>query len=212
MPCPTCGADLETPLGCHACGVLLQPDETPTPFAAFGLEPAWGVDKKDLKRRLLSCTRLCHPDHHATSPPAVKRLAEEHSALLNHAYEVLLDDFLRADWLTLHLGGPRESEERQMPQAFLMEVLEWNEALEDAERSSAGSPERAALEGLGVTLHREHERQLAGVGAALEPLPERGAPELAGVRRQLNAVRYLSRTLYKIRDLRFAEVPAPTDH
>lgn len=201
--CPTCGAALETPLGCHACGTLFDADERVTPFAVFGLEPSWNVDRADLKRRLLRVSRLSHPDFHGTAPPEVRARAEANSALANGAYEILLDDFLRADWLVRHLGGPADSEERQMPQAFLMEVLEWNEALEEAEQSSPGSPERAALDRLAHELHDQHDEVLADLGRRLDPLPPRGDAALSEIRRQLNAVRYLSRALLRVRDLRF---------
>lgn len=201
--CPACDAELETPLGCHACGLLLAPEEAPSPFVLFGLTPAWQVDKADLKRRLLRHSRLVHPDFHGTSTPERKALAEANSALLNGAYEVLLDDFLRADWLVRHLGGPTDSQERQMPQAFLMEVLEWNEALEEAEQAAPGTPARAALEGLARELLAKHDQELAAVGRRLTPLPAHGDAALADLRRSLNVVRYLSRALLRIRDLRF---------
>jgi hypothetical protein len=84
-----------------------------------------------------------------------------------------------------------------------MEVLEWNEALDEADGAAEDSPQRARLDELAHTLHDEHDRILSEVGAALDPLPAAGAPQLAAVRRKLNAVRYLARALYRIRDLRF---------
>ena len=190
--CPACGAALETPLGCSSCGVLLRPEIEPNPFEVFGLEPSWSVDKEDLKARLRRFGRIVHPDYHGTSPRGARELAEASSARLNGAYEILLDDFLRADWLVRHLGGPSDSEERAMPREFLMEVLEWNEALDEAESAAPDSPARAALERLARSLLAEHAA-----------LPDPGDPVLAEIRRELNGVRYLSRALLRIRDMRF---------
>lgn len=201
--CPACGASLEFPLGCSACGHLVDPGDRLSPFAVFGLEPSWKVDPADLKRRLLRVSRLSHPDFHGTAPPEIRALAEANSARANGAYEVVLDDFLRADWLVRHLGGPSDSDERQMPQAFLMEVLEWNEAMEEAESSPPDSPERETLESLSRQLHEQHDEILEELGASLDPLPDQGDASLSEVRRSLNAVRYLSRALLRIRDLRF---------
>ena len=50
--CTSCGAELETPLGCASCGHLVDLDPVPTPFAAFGLETAYAVDAADLEKRL----------------------------------------------------------------------------------------------------------------------------------------------------------------
>jgi molecular chaperone HscB len=198
--CPECGEALWTPLGCEACGVLAQWEEAPGAFEVFGLAPAWEVDRKALRRALLQLQRLTHPDHAGATDQA-----ERANAALNHAHEVLSDAFLRADELIRRLGGPEESAERQMPQEFLMEVLEWNEALDDAAEAAPGSAEREALGPLAEQLRAQREEVLSEVGAALTPLPPSGAADLGPLRRRLNAVRYLSRALERIRELRLAE-------
>jgi molecular chaperone HscB len=137
--CPECGAELETLLGCAACGAPLATADDVTPFAAFGLEPAAAIDARELKQRLLRFSRIVHPDFHC-SDPARRALAERSTAALNDAYAVLSDDAARYDWLVRHLGGPDQDTERQMPQAFLMEVMEWNEALEEAREAPPDAP------------------------------------------------------------------------
>lgn len=204
--CSTCGAPLETPLGCDACGAVQDPGGEPGPFVVLGLEPTWEVDEADLKQRLRRIGRIVHPDFHA-GVPELRELAEANSARLNHAFEVLLDPFLRADWLVERLGGPSDQDERQMPQAFLMEVMEWNEVLDEVGPAPEGSPERERLDRLARTLHDEHEARLAAIGASLTPLPPEGDEALRQVRQELNAVRYLSRALLRIRDLRFGTPP-----
>ncbi|MFT7678450.1 MAG: DnaJ-domain-containing protein 1 [Planctomycetota bacterium] len=205
VPCPQCGEPLRTPLGCQACGALLPCEPTPNPFEVFGREPGWEVEPGPLKKQLLELARLCHPDFHGLANSARQHLAEQHSALVNHSHEVLARPFLRADWLLQHLGGPTEKEERQMPQAFLMEVMEWNEQMDDASQTPPASPEREALKALTEQLSAERTQHLESIGSNLTPLPAPGAPILTSVRRELNAVRYLSRALWRIRDLRLAE-------
>ena len=78
-----------------------------------------------------------------------------------------------------------------MPKAFLLEVLEWNEALEEAREAPAGSPPRARLEALTGELERARGEALERLGALLTPLPPDGAPQLTEARRELNALRYL---------------------
>jgi len=205
--CPSCGAGLETPLGCVACGVLVSPASAPSPFEALGLEPAFALDAVDLKRRLLRFSRLSHPDFFATASPETRELAERGSAILNDAYAILSDDFRRADWLVTHLGGPSESDEREMPKAFLMEVLEWNETLEQARNSDAPAS-LLALDELHEALVRRRAELMRAVGRGLAPLPSEGASAgaetLTGLRRSLNAVRYVDRALREIRALRLA--------
>ena len=199
--CPSCAAELLTPLCCEACGVLLSPATAPSPFEALGLEIAYAIDGKALKKRLLRLSRLTHPDFFATASVEELALAEENNALLNNSYEVLFDDFRRADWIVKALGGPSESDERQMPQEFLMEVLEWNEALEEGRGAAIDSTERKALDELQNTLSAERADTLAAVAATLTPTPSKGAASLSAARKQLNAIRYLDRTLRELREL-----------
>lgn len=203
MPdCPACNATLETPLACGVCGALIEVDGEFDPFAVFGLERKWAVDAQDLSKRLLRFGRLVHPDYYAAAGEAARALAERNTASLNEAHELLSNDFRRADWLVRALGGPSESDERQMPQAFLMEVLEWNETLDEARGAAEGSAERAALDGLGETLDSERIDTMQRIGDLLTPLPDAGSAHLTDLRRELNAVRYLDRALRELKALR----------
>ena len=190
--CPSCGAGLETPLACGACGVLIQTGEDLGPFEVLGLEPSYTLDGADLRARLRRFTRLVHPDFFALEGPELLARAERNNALLNDAFEVLSDDVRRADRLVADLGGPSEKDLGSMPQAFLMEVMEWNETLEEA---AAGSEELARL---GEELSDQQRLLAEAIAAALTPLPKRGAPALDGVRQNLNARRYVDRALGRI--------------
>ena len=200
--CPHCGASPESLLFCGACGNLLRADGTPDPFGVFGLEPSAEVDPGALKKSLLSLQRAMHPDFFAGADEAIRELADHNTAELNAAFDILSDDFRRADHLIRSLGGPDENEERQMPQAFLMEVMEWNETLEEARESDPGSAERAAADELKETLVEERETLLSAVAGHLTPLPPSGDAALTETRRQLNAVRYVDRALRQIEEIR----------
>jgi len=206
--CPRCGAPLETPFCCVGCGRLLRPERDPTPFEAFGLEPRYGVDAAELELRLLRFSRSLHPDFFATAGVEERALAEEGSAALNAAYEILADDFRRADWLVAALDGPSESDEKEMPREFLLEVLEWSEEIEAAREARPGAPERARLPALAAALRSRRAECMRGVAGLLAPRPERGAPVLAEVRRILNAVRYLDRALRELEVLRLEQAAA----
>jgi molecular chaperone HscB len=212
VACTSCGAALVSALVCEACGAL-QSAGTAAPAApasidpwdALGLPRAYALDAGALKKRLLALQRRMHPDFFGGAAAAERELAERNTAELNAAHRVLADDALRADRLVRALGGPDDQVERQMPQAFLMEVLEWNETLEEAREAAlhdAGSPASARLDELERELRAERAAALARVAAALDPVPSAGAPVLLAVRRELNAVRYLDRTLSTLAELR----------
>ncbi|MSR63667.1 MAG: hypothetical protein EXS08_14645 [Planctomycetes bacterium] len=205
LACSSCGAELATPLLCERCGALHEPAGAPTPFAALGLEPAYALDLATVRRRLLSLSRALHPDHHFSADARTRRLAQDNTAALNAAFLVLNDDCRRADWLVSALGGPRESDERAMPPAFLQEVLEWNEAIEEA-RDATPAARATALASLRTRLAHERTLAVQRVAHALTPLPARATPALHGVRQELNALRYLDRALRELAEL---ELGAP---
>ena len=196
--CPDCGAKLETPLGCGACGALFSPESTLTPFEVLGLEPGYELGAAELKKRLLRVSRVVHPDYFGSADAATRERAERASALVNEAHATLASDRARADWLVRWLGGPAESEKREMPTRFLLDVLEWNETLELARGASPGSAERAALVELRRVLRAQTDEVLATLAARLSPVPERASARLAEARADLNALRYLDNTLAQI--------------
>ena len=95
-----------------------------------------------------------------------------------------------------------------MPQAFLMEVLEWSETLEEARTAEAGSPEREAAFNLKSNLDEERAARIDTITGLLNPLPEHASEALTTARRELNAVRYLDRALRELESLRLAEAEA----
>ena len=206
--CPSCGAGLETPLACLGCGVLLSPEDDLDPFSVMGLAPSFELDDTDLTRRLRRYSRATHPDYFGSASPQTRALAERNNATLNAAYALLCEPAKRADWLVKTLGGPDESQQREMPQAFLMEVLEWNETLDEARSAAPGSDARAALEALRATLNGERAGALESIARSLTPPPAPGDATLQDVRRELNALRYMDRTLAEIEALRLEQAAA----
>ena len=205
LRCPRCSAELETPLGCLACGSLLplgSDVDRLDPFEILGLRPGYAVDLQDLRRRLLRFSRLVHPDFFATAGPEEKHRAERASAVLNSAYALLADDAARADHLVRSHGGPDENAQREMPKEFLMEVLDWNETLEEARAGSAVPPQR--LEALRRELEGKRADSLVALSELLTPLPPQGSATLVEARRKLNAVRYVDRALAELEALRLA--------
>lgn len=201
--CPRCKARLASALLCEACGALLDPAQ-PTPFEVFGLEPAHALDLPALRKRLLRLSRGMHPDYFASADAATRALAEHDSARLNAAFELLSDEAARASWLIDAAGGPSESQERAMPQEFLLEVLEWNEQLEAARENKADAAAQARLAPLETELKQRRAEQLGRVATALGGGRTADAPQRLAARRALNAVRYVDRALGELTELKLA--------
>lgn len=207
--CSGCAAALETPLVCPACGTLQEAPaggfEALGPFALLGLAPRFALDPADARRRMLRLGRLVHPDYFAAAGEKEKQRAEAASAALNWAHRTLAEEVARADWLVRARGGPSEADEREMPKPFLLQVLEWKEALEEARASGPGSPERAALAALGEDLRQRRAASLARIETLLDGAQSSGPEALRAARQELNAVRYLDRALGELESLRLEE-------
>lgn len=102
-------------------------------FELFGLPIQLKVDKTELPKRFFELSRKFHPDFYANSTPSEQQRALEITANLNKAFKTFQnpDDTIK---YVLQLKGLLEEEEKyQLPPDFLMEVLEINEKLMDAE-------------------------------------------------------------------------------
>ena len=117
-----------------------MPQDTPDYFELFDLAPAFSIDKAALEKKYRKLQALLHPDRHAAASGPQKRAALRHSAQVNEAYGVLVDDCARAACL-LRLQGVELDEERDTTKdaAFLAEQMELRERLHDAgEHADAG--------------------------------------------------------------------------
>lgn len=102
-------------------------------FEIFGLPILLKVDKADLPKRFFELSRKFHPDFYANTTPSEKEKALEITANLNKAFKTFKDEDETIKYV-LQLKGLLEEEEKyQLPPGFLMEVLEINEKLMDAE-------------------------------------------------------------------------------
>ncbi len=102
-------------------------------FEFFGLPTAPLVDQGQLKKVFYANSKKYHPDFHTLSDEAAREEALEKSTLNNQGYKVLTDPDQTLKHL-LDLKGVLGAEgSNKMPQAFLLEMMEINEALMELE-------------------------------------------------------------------------------
>src|SRR6185436_20008921 len=102
-------------------------------FEIFSLPVQLKVDKTDLPKRFFELSRKFHPDFYANAIPGEKETALEITANLNKAFKTFQNENDTIKYV-LQLKGLLEEEEKyQLPPDFLMEVLEINEKVMDAE-------------------------------------------------------------------------------
>ena len=106
-------------------------------FELFDLPPRFAQDRAAIDARWKALQREAHPDRFAAQGEAAQRLSMQWSVRINEAYQRLKDPLRRAAYLCELRGAPIDAERNTaMPQAFLIQQLEWREALDDAASSA----------------------------------------------------------------------------
>jgi molecular chaperone HscB len=135
----------------------------PDHFELFGLPPRFKIDPDALERAYKDVQSRVHPDRFAAGTAAERRVAMQWATRANEAYTTLRSPQKRAAYLVERAGVPINAETNTaMPPAFLMQQMEWREALDDAR----GDP--AALARLRTTMNEERDRLLAAIGQAID--------------------------------------------
>ncbi len=151
-------------------------------FELFELPLAFSLDRAVLDERWKTLQREVHPDRHAAADAQTQRQAMQWSVRINEAYQRLKDPMQRAAYLCELHGAPIQAENNTaMPAAFLMQQMEWREALEDA--ASA-----AAVEDLADEVAAARKRMLADLQQTADV--QRDWPALAG---QVRALMFVER-------------------
>lgn len=101
-------------------------------FELFGLPVAFTVDAASLVRRFRELQRQFHPDRYAAAPDHEKRLALQYATYINEAHDCLKSPLCRAQYLMELAGFPRQDSTTQNDTVFLLQQMEWREALEAA--------------------------------------------------------------------------------
>jgi molecular chaperone HscB len=102
-------------------------------FATLGIVPSFLLDLDSLAKKYRDLQSTVHPDRFANATDAEKRAAMDQTVLVNDAYNTLRDPVKRAMYL-LWLKDVNGMDEKNtsMPHDFLMEQIEWREAIADA--------------------------------------------------------------------------------
>jgi molecular chaperone HscB len=160
------------------------PPHHPTHFDRLGLPRRFLVDPAELERAYLERSREVHPDYHLGGSDADLAASLEASAGVNEAYNTLRDPFARAEYLLTLEGGPSASQQKQMPPAFLAEMLDAREQIELAK----GKPD--AIARLEADFQGRFDGLMSEVAAAFA-MPSRDVALHGKIRGLLNAAKYV---------------------
>ena len=179
-------------------------------FTVFGLPRKLTVDLDALQRRFYELSRQHHPDFHQGTDAAKQAETLARSALGNRAYRALRDPLPRVEYL-IALEEGREvregaTEKPSAPRELLQEMLEVQEALEEAkaegmsgEAAERVREERARLEARYAT----EAEAIAGRAAEWDRLVDAGGdrtPLLEWFKQRLATRAYLRTVIDDLSD------------
>ncbi|MDP3354711.1 MAG: Fe-S protein assembly co-chaperone HscB [Polaromonas sp.] len=139
-------------------------------------------DSVVLDARWKELQREAHPDKFAAQGAAAQRLAMQWSVRINEAYQRLKNPLKRAVYLCDMHGAPIEAESNTaMPADFLIQQMQWREALEDA--VSLEDMEEIAAQALS-----SKREQLSKIEQLVD-----GAKDFAAAANQVRALMFIER-------------------
>ncbi|XP_005396220.1 PREDICTED: iron-sulfur cluster co-chaperone protein HscB, mitochondrial [Chinchilla lanigera] len=191
LQCWKCGGPGDPARGdgffCPQCRALQPPDPTRDYFSLMDCNRSFRIDTTKLQHRYQQLQRLVHPDFFSQRSQTEKDLAEKHSTLVNDAYKTLLAPLSRGLYL-LKLCGTEISEgtDYEMDSQFLMEIMEINEKLAEAQNE-------AAIKEIESTVRVKQKEFTENVSRAFEQGDFEKAKEL------LTKMRYFSNVEEKIK-------------
>jgi len=151
-------------------------------FELFGLPERFKQDRDAIDARWKQLQREAHPDRFAAQGAAAQRVAMQWSVRINEAYQRLKEPIKRAGYLCELRGAPISAENNTaMPAQFLVEQMEWREALDEAR----GQKDLDALE---EQLGRARKQVLQRIGKLLDE-----EDDAAAAAQQVRALMFVER-------------------
>ena len=155
-------------------------------FTLFQLEPAFDIDTVALEQTYRSLAARFHPDRHAAASAFEQKQAMMMASAVNEAYRILKNPIDRAAYLLeqhdIHADAP---EHTTFPPEFLMQQMEWREALEEA----CAQNNQPALLALETDIQTEQNTLLDALQSAFKQNDYHNAANLVRQGRFLNKLR-----------------------
>ncbi len=159
-------------------------------FALFQLKPQFKIDRQALESAYLTVQQKVHPDMHAQASDSDKRVSMQLSALANSAYRTLMNPIQRGLYMCAKNGvDPQLETNTAMPAQFLMQQMEWREALDDVR----GQPSK--LDDLYKEVEQTRASLLKEVEAAID-----GANDFELAAKHLRALLFIDKFSAELED------------
>ena len=134
-------------------------------FDLFHLPAKFGIDLGALDTAYRDVQGQVHPDRFVNATDAEKRVAMQWATRANEAYQTLKHPQKRAQYLCeLHGVDLKTESNTAMPMQFLMQQMEWREALGEARAAK----DVEALDALDAEVGQDRKARMVAIGAQLD--------------------------------------------
>jgi len=156
----------------QSCGALQPPPHNRGPYEVFGLPRTFDISLVELGRIFKTLQRQLHPDKYSIRSKEEQGYSADHASEVNRAYTTLKDPLERAKYLLSVAGFEASGEKTISDPAFLAEMLERREAIQEA------SGNRQALAAIAKQIIAEREQLLRDLSQAFKEKSYPRAEEL----------------------------------
>jgi molecular chaperone HscB len=159
-------------------------------FRLFGLSQQYRLDNSQLEQQFHALQSQVHPDRFAHMPEVDRRMSMQWATRVNEAYQTLRSPIRRGRYLlSLHGVDTQEETNTAMPGDFLMQQMEWREAIEEAQLAN----DTAALDALESRLRHEMSAMEEHLAAKID-----SEHDYASAAEEVRKLRFLERLAEEI--------------
>ncbi|KAH8416296.1 hypothetical protein KR222_003660 [Zaprionus bogoriensis] len=163
---------------CADCGSLQDVDTSINYFELLQFPAKFALQSQELTQRFRQLQARVHPDKYSNKTPREQTNSADWSSLINKAYKTLATPVERGQYMLQLAGDQMPQDNSALNTAFLMDMMERNEQVEEAADS-------AALDALSSQLSKELEAKAEQLTRHFE------AKDLPAVKATLVEMKYL---------------------
>lgn len=138
-------------------------------FEFYGLPESFEIDTARLKKKFYELSKKYHPDFYASESAEKQDEVLQLSTLNNKAYQVLSDPEKRTEYILREHQLLAEGDKYPLAPDFLMEMMELNEQVMDAEDEATISQIKVSVKEASDNFAEELKQQTQGFSNKTKP-------------------------------------------
>ncbi|WP_036692701.1 Fe-S protein assembly co-chaperone HscB [Pedobacter glucosidilyticus] len=165
-------------------------------FEFYEIPVSFHPDAEVVKRKFYALSKEYHPDFYVNESEEKQQEILDLSTLNNKAYQVLSHEQKRLNYVLELFGALEEGEKYALPQDFLMEMMDVNEALMELEFDE----DLAKVEQIKAQVAEIEDSLDTTLASLTHQFDEQGAEEKKALLLQIKDIYYRKKYLLRIRE------------